>query len=52
LVLSVKDQGIGIAPESIGAIFEMFSQVDGATGMADGGLGLGVEFRTERQQSL
>jgi signal transduction histidine kinase/ActR/RegA family two-component response regulator len=42
LVLSVKDQGIGIAPESIDAVFEMFSQVDGATRMADGGLGIGL----------
>ena len=42
LTLSVKDQGIGIAAESIGGIFEMFSQVEGAQGMADGGLGIGL----------
>jgi PAS domain S-box-containing protein len=42
LVLSVKDQGIGIAPDSIGAIFDMFSQVEGAAGMSDGGLGIGL----------
>jgi signal transduction histidine kinase len=42
LSLSVKDEGIGIAPESISRIFEMFSQVDGAKAMAEGGLGIGL----------
>ena len=42
LVLSVKDRGIGIAADSIETIFEMFSQVEGATGLADGGLGIGL----------
>jgi signal transduction histidine kinase len=31
LSLSVKDEGIGIAPESIAGIFEMFSQIEGLT---------------------
>ena len=42
LTLSVKDNGIGIAPESMTGIFEMFSQIDVATGRADGGLGIGL----------
>jgi signal transduction histidine kinase/CheY-like chemotaxis protein len=42
LALSVRDNGIGIAPESIGRIFEMFSQVDGVAGRSDGGLGIGL----------
>jgi CheY-like chemotaxis protein len=42
LALSVKDDGIGIASESIGSIFEMFSQVEGVTGRSDGGLGIGL----------
>jgi CheY-like chemotaxis protein len=42
LSLLVKDNGIGIAPESISGIFEMFSQVDGQTGRSDGGLGIGL----------
>jgi CheY-like chemotaxis protein len=42
LVLSVKDNGIGIAPESLDGIFEMFSQVDGVAGRSDGGLGIGL----------
>jgi signal transduction histidine kinase/CheY-like chemotaxis protein len=40
--LSVKDDGIGIPPESINGIFEMFSQIDGVTGRSDGGLGIGL----------
>ena len=42
LTLSVKDNGIGIAPESIAGIFEMFSQVDGVAGRSEGGLGIGL----------
>jgi CheY-like chemotaxis protein len=42
VALSVKDNGIGIAPESIGGIFEMFSQVESVTGRSDGGLGIGL----------
>jgi PAS domain S-box-containing protein len=42
LSLSVKDDGIGIAPESINGIFEMFSQIEGVTGRSDGGLGIGL----------
>ena len=42
LTLSVKDDGIGIAAESIGRIFEMFSQVEGVMGRSDGGLGIGL----------
>lgn len=42
LSLSVKDRGIGIAPESITGIFEMFSQIDGEDGRSGGGLGIGL----------
>jgi len=42
LSLSVKDDGIGIAPESIAGIFEMFSQIDSVAGRAEGGLGIGL----------
>jgi signal transduction histidine kinase len=42
LALSVKDEGIGIAPESIAGVFEMFSQVDSGAGRSDGGLGIGL----------
>ena len=42
LVLSVKDNGIGIAAESLANVFEMFSQVDGMAGRSEGGLGIGL----------
>ncbi len=42
LSLSIKDNGIGIAPESIAGVFEMFSQVDSGAGRSDGGLGIGL----------
>ena len=42
LSLSVKDDGIGIAPESLTEIFEIFSQVHGVAGRSDGGLGIGL----------
>jgi PAS domain S-box-containing protein len=42
LCLSVKDDGIGIAPESLNKIFEMFSQVDSASARSEGGLGIGL----------
>jgi signal transduction histidine kinase len=42
LALSVKDNGIGIARESIAGIFEMFSQVDGVAERSGGGLGIGL----------
>jgi two-component system CheB/CheR fusion protein len=49
LSLSVKDEGIGIAPQSITGIFDMFSQIDGGTGRSDGGLGIGRSHRIARR---
>lgn len=42
LSLSVTDDGIGIAPESLGGIFEMFSQAQDVAARSDGGLGIGL----------
>jgi len=42
LSLSVKDEGIGLAPDHIVGIFEIFSQVHGGVGRSDGGLGIGL----------
>lgn len=42
LVLCVEDEGVGLAPESLPHVFEMFSQIDGGAGMSDGGLGIGL----------
>ena len=42
LTVSVKDNGIGLAPESIDGIFAMFSQIEGVEGRSEGGLGIGL----------
>jgi PAS domain S-box-containing protein len=42
VTISVKDQGIGIAPEMIDRIFDMFIQVDDSLDRAQGGLGIGL----------
>jgi len=41
-VVSVRDNGIGIAPERIGGVFEMFAQIDNSLERAHGGLGVGL----------
>jgi PAS domain S-box-containing protein len=42
LLLHVRDNGLGLAPENIEAIFGMFSQVAAAAEHAQGGLGIGL----------
>jgi nitrogen-specific signal transduction histidine kinase/CheY-like chemotaxis protein len=42
LSLSVRDNGIGIAPHSIQRIFEMFVQIEANYGQSRGGLGIGL----------
>jgi PAS domain S-box-containing protein len=41
-VIAVRDDGIGLSPESQAHIFEMFSQVASALDRAEGGLGIGL----------
>jgi CheY-like chemotaxis protein len=43
-VLRVRDTGIGIPPEMLTRIFDMFTQVDPAPGQARGGLGIGLQI--------
>ena len=41
-VISVEDNGIGLRPESLLRIFDMFSQVDHSVERSAGGLGIGL----------
>jgi PAS domain S-box-containing protein len=43
-VVSVADTGIGIRPELLPAIFEMFTQVDRSLERSQGGLGIGLSL--------
>jgi signal transduction histidine kinase len=42
LVLRVEDTGIGIAPEKLPLVFELFEQVDDSIARSRGGLGIGL----------
>ncbi|HUR88987.1 MAG TPA: ATP-binding protein [Ramlibacter sp.] len=43
-VVSVRDTGIGIAPEMLGKLFEMYTQAVPAIARAQGGLGIGLSL--------
>ncbi|HTU66764.1 MAG TPA: ATP-binding protein [Steroidobacteraceae bacterium] len=42
LMISIRDDGIGLAPEVIPGLFTMFSQVNSEIDRAEGGLGIGL----------
>ena len=42
VVIRIKDSGIGIAPENLPHLFELFYQVDRSFTRSEGGLGLGL----------
>jgi len=41
-MIRVRDNGVGITPELLPHIFELFTQVDGSLGRSYGGLGIGL----------
>lgn len=41
-VVSVRDSGVGLAPEMLSRVFEMFTQVDASVTRSQGGLGIGL----------
>ena len=42
VVMRVTDDGIGLEPDQLGRIFEMFAQIDDAKARSQGGLGIGL----------
>jgi PAS domain S-box-containing protein len=42
VVIRIKDEGIGIAPEMLGRVFDLFVQADASPSRAQGGLGIGL----------
>jgi signal transduction histidine kinase len=42
IAVSIRDNGIGIAPDMLGAVFRMFAQADASLERAQGGLGVGL----------
>jgi signal transduction histidine kinase/CheY-like chemotaxis protein len=41
-IIRVRDNGLGIAPERLGMIFELFGQAENAIGRSQGGMGIGL----------
>jgi two-component system, sensor histidine kinase len=43
-VLAIQDSGIGISPEMLNQVFELFTQVDDSLHRSQGGLGIGLSL--------
>lgn len=41
-MVCLRDSGVGIAPENLGTVFDMFSQVAASEKRSHGGLGIGL----------
>jgi|CXWL01.1.fsa_nt_gi signal transduction histidine kinase len=52
LKLAVSDTGAGMKPEQVARAFEAFTQLDGSTTRAQGGMGLGLSFTQRTAQIL
>jgi len=44
VIVSCKDRGIGIPPDKLDSVFEMFSQIETALSRSRGGLGIGLSL--------
>ena len=44
VVVKVKDDGVGIPPDKLSTIFDMFTQVDRSLDRSNGGLGIGLSL--------
>ena len=42
LVIAVRDNGVGLAPEQLAQVFTMFTRVESEIGRTEGGLGIGL----------
>jgi PAS domain S-box-containing protein len=49
-VIRVRDNGVGIAPDVLPHIFELFTQIDGSFGRSYGGLGVGLALASSLVQ--
>jgi len=52
LVISVSDTGVGIKAEDIDRVFKPFTQIDGSSTRAKGGMGLGLSIAQRMAQTL